>query len=51
MLQATVTHMREQLARKDALKAMADKLGVSAGDFEQMYREERARINQTYDQS
>ena len=51
MLSATVTYMRAQLARKDALKDMAAKLNVSDGDFEQMYREERARINQTYDRS
>ena len=51
MLSATVTYMRAQLARKDALKEMAAKLNVSDGDFEQMYREERARINQTYDRS
>jgi heteromeric Ino2p/Ino4p transcription factor len=51
MLSATVTYMRSQLAKKDALKEMAAKLNVSDGDFEQMYREERARINQSYDRS
>ncbi|KAI5208850.1 hypothetical protein E4T42_03512 [Aureobasidium subglaciale] len=51
MLSATVTYMRAQLAKKDTLKEIAAKLNVSDGDFEQMYREERARINQTYDRS
>ncbi|KAH0356597.1 hypothetical protein KCU81_g668, partial [Aureobasidium melanogenum] len=51
MLSATVTYMRTQLAKKEALRDMAAKLNVSDGDFEQMYREERARINQSYDRA
>ena len=49
MLQNTVTFMRSELSKKELLKEKAMKLGVSEGDFEQMYREERLRINQTYD--
>ncbi|CAC9891227.1 hypothetical protein D6C84_02131 [Aureobasidium pullulans] len=51
MLSTTVTYMRAQLAKKEMLKDIAAKLNVSDGDFEQMYREERARINQTYDRT
>ena len=45
MLQATVAHMQEQMTKKEDLREKAQRLGISAGDFEQLYREERARID------
>lgn len=45
VLQATVHFMREQLTQKDEMKERAMGLGMSEGDFEQVYREELARAS------
>lgn len=49
MLQATVIHMKQQVEKKEELRALAKDLGLSEGDFEQLYREERAKINTKYE--
>lgn len=40
VLTATVDYIAEQLKRKEELKAQAMRLGMSEGDFEQIYRNE-----------
>lgn len=40
VLQATVQYMREQMAKKEELRAAVRQLGVSDADFEEMYRGE-----------
>lgn len=43
VLEATVQYMQEQLDKKESLRRQAKALGVSDGDFEQMYRDETAQ--------
>lgn len=43
VLQATVDYLKEQLKRKEGLRADTKQLGISEGDFEHMYREEAAK--------
>ena len=43
VLQATVKFMEDELSKKEHLRARAQRLGISDGDFEHMYREEATR--------
>lgn len=50
MLTATVDEMRKQLDEKARLRTIAmTRLGLSDLEFEEMYRQERAKINNKYD--
>lgn len=51
VLEATVSYLKTQLERKDALRRQALAAGMSEGDFEHIYREEeeRSRSQEMFD--
>lgn len=50
MLTATVDEMRKQLGDKDKLRIIATKrLGITEIEFEEIYRQERHKVNSKHD--